>query len=445
MRLRRPRFTILTLMVVVAIPAIVMSWLRPISRAEAEKIAEARFLKIPGASRWIGRHRVHAFPGGLKRYADGWTVDVSDPRDGYLIATYFLTPRGKLRAADFAPGRFYDFYDAVRDGNTDRVMDFLPGVDPNVGAPYENGCTPIYFARDPKMVDLLIAHGAKLNIRVGGRLQSPIESAAEEYYESGREHRDTCRTIVAKMRAAGAEYTIDTAIYMNDVPFVEKSLATDARWVNERRGAQCIPLRLAARIGRVEICKLLLEHGADPNALEEATGYPIIVDAVKHPAVVKLLIEHRANLRRRISLRGERTGVWIIGDEAVALHYAVQGGNLESVKLLIAAGLDANAVDDQGQTPLHIAVRSSVMKPELDAQVRHLNGLGGQPQKETYQFEDIVAALLEHDASVSSVDRSGKTLLELADSLKCPDEIRKLIRRKHAVIDASLHHKRFDE
>ena len=63
MRLLRPRFTILTLMVVVVISAIVMSWFRPISRAEAEKIAEARFLKIPGSSRWIGRYRVHAYPG----------------------------------------------------------------------------------------------------------------------------------------------------------------------------------------------------------------------------------------------------------------------------------------------------------------------------------------------------------------------------------------------
>jgi hypothetical protein len=90
MRLRRPRFTILTLMVVVAISAIVMSWFRPISRAEAEKIAEARFLKIPGASRWIGRYRVHAGPAGTfdydqKRYADGWVVVVSDPRDGVPI------------------------------------------------------------------------------------------------------------------------------------------------------------------------------------------------------------------------------------------------------------------------------------------------------------------------------------------------------------------------
>ncbi len=174
-------------------------------------------------------------------------------------------------------------------------------------------------------------------------------------------------------------------------------------------------------------------------------GYPIMVDAVKHPAVVKLLIEHRANLKRRITWRGGRTGVWIIGDEASALHYAVQDGRLQSVKLLIAAGMDANAADDQGQTPLHVAVRFSVMKRKRDAQVGHLNGLGGQPQKEMYHFDDIVAVLLENDASVTFADRSGKTPLELADALKCAEEIRKLIRRKQAVIDAGFRHTTFED
>jgi hypothetical protein len=178
MRLLRPRFTILTLMVVVAISAIVMSWFRPISRTEATKTAEARFLKIPGASRWIGRYGVHADPVGAsdqpKRYADGWSVVVSDLRDGIPLARYFLTPQGKLRAADFVPGRFYDLYDAVREGDADRVKELLDGgVDANTS--YENGYTPIYFARDPKIIDLLIAHGAKLNMRTKGCLQPPSE------------------------------------------------------------------------------------------------------------------------------------------------------------------------------------------------------------------------------------------------------------------------------
>ena len=178
MRLLHPRFKILTLMVVVAISAIVMSWFRPISPAEAQKIAEARFLKIPGASRWIGRYGVHAGPVWAsdqpKRYADGWTVVVSDSRDGVPLARYFLTPQGKLRAADFAPGRFYDLYDAVREGDADRVKELLDGGH-DANNSYENGYTPIDFARDPKIIDLLITHGAKLNMRTKGCLQPPSE------------------------------------------------------------------------------------------------------------------------------------------------------------------------------------------------------------------------------------------------------------------------------
>jgi ankyrin repeat protein len=307
-----------------------------------------------------------------------------------------------------------------------------------------SGFTPIYFADSPKIVDLLIAHGAKLNLRDRASLQSPIENAADNYVRIP-EDGDTWRIIVGKLRDAGAEYTIDTAIYMNDVRFVEKSLAADDLWVNKRRGAQSVPLRVAARTGRVEICTLLLQHKADPNAFEEGNGYPIMFNAVKHPAVVKLLIEHGANLRRRIRWRGMLGGQWIIGDEASALHYAVSEGSVESVKLLIAAGLDPNAADDRGQTPLHVAVIFSIRKPRMDAALRHLNGQGGQGQTEVYVFDQIVSTLLENDASVYLTDKSGRNPLKLAEDTKCPEEIRLLLRRKQAVIDAKFRHAMFDD
>jgi ankyrin repeat protein len=132
-----------------------------------------------------------------------------------------------------------DFLQAVGTDNVARVKFLLEsGADPN--ASYENGFTPICSARNPDVVDVLIAHGARVNFRVRGGGESPIELAAERYF-SDLEHHSNWKTIVAKLRDAGAEYTIDTATYMNDVQFVDKRLAADSSWVNNRSGGGRVP------------------------------------------------------------------------------------------------------------------------------------------------------------------------------------------------------------
>lgn len=312
-----------------------------------------------------------------------------------------------------------DLLKAVESGNVERVKLLLDaGADANTR--YENQFTPIFFARDPDVVELLLKHGAKLDIRDSASIQTPIERAAEQYFRDEAD-REKWKAVVTKLRSAGAEYTIDTAIYMNDFVFVEDELAKDASWVNKCRGAQSVPLRVAARTGRTEICKLLLDHKADPDDFEQGNGYPILVDAVKHHAIVKLLIEKKANLRRRISWLANRSGFWIIGDEATALHYAVGDGNLESVRLLLGAGLDPNAADDKGQTPLHIAIREERWDQ--------------QGERDAAQFVKIIECLLNNDASLRFKDKSGKTPVELARSLKSPKEIFEPLRKKQEDLD----------
>jgi len=344
------------------------------------------------------------------------------------LATVCLGQEAASRTECEGCGR--SLFDAVQTSNVERVRQLLEsGADANT--PSENGFTPIYSASDPDVVDLLVAHGAKLNMRAAGK--SPIEDAAESWYRDVK-RRDTWKVIVTKLRNAGAEYTIDTATYMNDVAFVRAALENDDSWVNESRGAQSVPLRLAARIGRVEICKLLLDHKADPDSFEEGGGYPIMVDAVDHPAVVKLLIERGANLRRRITFVGWKTGFWIIGDEATALHYAARAGNPKSVRTLVNAGLDPNATDNAGQTPLHVAIRFE--RWEHDKMFpRSMR----RKERITSRFLKIIEFLLNNDASVRLTTKSGQapveveeelTALELAKELNSPKEIIQALRQR---------------
>lgn len=310
-----------------------------------------------------------------------------------------------LLAAACGSVRADELSHAVSGGADERVKELLDaGAD--VNKPYENGCTPIFFADRPEVVDLLLAHGARLDIRDSASMRSPIERAAERHFYD-KDRRATWKVIVENLRKAGAEYTVDTATYMNDAEFIEKQLAIDDSWVNKRRGAQSVPLRLAARLGRVEIAKLLLEHKADPDSFEEGHGYPIMRDAVENADVVKLLIKHRANLKRRITWHGGRSGIWVVGDEATALHYAVDAGSLDSVKALLAAGLDPSAANDEGQTALHVAIESE----------RFQTALG----KDSAPFEAIVKVLLGNDASLRLMNKSGQTPLEFAQSIESPN------------------------
>ncbi len=307
--------------------------------------------------------------------------------------------------------------EAVRDGKVDRVRELVE-AGANVNESYENGFTLIYFARDPRIAEILLEHGARLDVRNEVSGQTPLEAAAAKY-EFRPEERKRWKQMIELFRKAGARHTITTAIYLNDIAFIKAALIKDDAWVNQPEDDQPPPLRLAADIGHVEICKLLLEHKADPDAFEEGNGFPIMVNAVPHPEVVKVLIKSGANLKRRITWIGGRSGYWIIGDESTVLHHAIGAENPESVKLLLQAGLDPSAADNIGQTPLHVAIRYE----------RFLWG-GKRDAQDTQTYLKIINTLLDHDASLRLTTKAGKTPLELAEELKSPKSIRDALEKK---------------
>jgi hypothetical protein len=92
------------------------------------------------------------------------------------------------------------------------------------------------------------------------------------------------------------------------------------------------PLIGAARSGKGQITKYLLDHGADPNGVVEGDGSPLIA-AAAHGQLdqVQMLID-----------RGADVNLAVEGDEN-PLMGAAEHGSVEIVKLLIDKGADVNA------------------------------------------------------------------------------------------------------
>jgi ankyrin repeat protein len=136
-------------------------------------------------------------------------------------------------------------------------------------------------------------------------------------------------------------------------------------------------LMLTARTGKADAVKVLLDHGAKVDAKETWGDTTALMWAASelHPAVVKLLIGHGANVNARSKFVPNTTGRGFEGASPVTakpgqrpeeqagglltpLMFAAREGDLESARLLVAAGADVNVIDGDGKDALGLAVFS---------------------------------------------------------------------------------------
>lgn len=208
----------------------------------------------------------------------------------------------------------------------------------DVNAEAYNRFTPLYFADRPNIVKAMLQYHPDLTKQTGDGL--PLQHALEKSSEARTdEDRKNWEVIADLYLEAGAVYDPISAIFKDDLRRV-KEILTASPALADNFQSQSL-LRVAAKLGRLEICRYLIEsHHVDINDFERGIGYPIIKEALDHPPVVKLLIDHDVDLETRITWQGFRSGFWIVGDNATALHYAGEKDRPETVQLLIDAGVD---------------------------------------------------------------------------------------------------------
>jgi ankyrin repeat protein len=122
------------------------------------------------------------------------------------------------------------------------------------------------------------------------------------------------------------------------------------------------PLMRAARTGDVEIMKILLDGGANPHARRRDLATALFIAA-----------------------SGRRGGL-PTGPSTIP-----GASNIEAIKMLVAAGLDVNAFNLNGQTALHVAAQRGA--------------------------DDVVTLLVENGARLDLRDKQKRTALDLASGV----------------------------
>jgi uncharacterized protein len=107
------------------------------------------------------------------------------------------------------------------------------------------------------------------------------------------------------------------------------------------------PLHLAAYFGQEAIAGMLLEHGAEPDAVSRNAMalQPLHSAAVSRSlAIVKRLLERRAEVNAR------QQGGW------TPLHAAAFNGDVPMAECLLAHGADPSLKNDDGKTAIDVAI-----------------------------------------------------------------------------------------
>ena len=159
----------------------------------------------------------------------------------------------------------------------------------------------------------------------------------------------------------------------------------------------------AAYKGNAELCKLILDAGANVNAAHYTTSALQTASSYNHPEVVKLLIDHGADIEHK-DYAGN-----------TALNLAAAEGRIETVKLLVEAGANIHTKNSGGWTPLMHACLQGRAET-----VQFFLEKGANANDKAENERNITALMLAADAG--SVDKI-KLLLEFGADPFAKDDV----------------------
>ena len=257
------------------------------------------------------------------------------------------------------------------------------GANPNCRG--EGGKTPLHYAVNsgqPQLTSLLLKHGARPNERDDNR-NTPL-MFVDQYQNPTEENKLANAKLLVE---AGADVNAvnengDVAInFLLNLPKVVDYLVRHGVTLNKANETGRTPLTYAAESGNLEVVKILLRNGANPNFKQEHFGWSPLETAIYHKndAIVDAMISASNTAAAGGSLlmaAGENNGNAIkkLLEKGVdinskgkggmtALMVAIDKGYVDLAQFLLASGAALDVGSLNGETPLCMASRKNL--PEL--------------------------------------------------------------------------------
>ncbi|XP_053389618.1 ankyrin repeat domain-containing protein 50-like [Mercenaria mercenaria] len=166
-------------------------------------------------------------------------------------------------------------------------------------------------------------------------------------------------------------------------------------------------LQLSVKEGCYDICKILIDKGANVNMADAEQNNLLNMAAWRgYLEIVELLIENGADIDDQ-NINGYS-----------AIHTCASRGQTDVLQLLISSNADLDSLNRNSETALHVAVK------ERNTEIVQLLLLGGckmdkiDENRKTplmyaaqYGFDDVVQILINGGASVNLQDKLGRTAL----------------------------------
>jgi ankyrin repeat protein len=247
---------------------------------------------------------------------------------------------------------------------------------------------------------------------------SPTKGVTTLHYAATKGQTDSCKLLLASensvvdVKAVDGSTALMQAVASEHVHIVKLLLQNGAD-VNAVSNDNTTALIAASVLGRVDLAATLIEAGADVNAVDSRGHRPVMAAVHSNSTtLVQLLLDHGADISARDNKGGN------------ALFMAAYGGHVAMLDLLVKLGLSIK-VDSSGTTLLMMAV-SNEHTPAIEWLLQRgadVNAVNAANQTALHYASmnhsdnvTMIKLLLANDADVHKLNEQHETALYITAS-----------------------------